>query len=261
MGGETFTVSFASAALAVFVFYVVLYVVSLVKQNNTVADIGWGIGFIIAALVVLWRQDVVTIRQVVVTSLVLVWGVRLSLHVWLRSRSKGEDWRYKQWRKQWKEHWVIRSFFQVYVLQSAMLMVIAVPVLFVNTFGGPGWGVLDIVGLVVWIGGFAWEVIGDHQLARFKEKTSNRGRILTTGLWQYSRHPNYFGEALMWWGIWIISLSVPGGWQTVVGPLLIMFLLLRVSGLTLMEKHFSANPEYLAYQKRTSAFFPWMPSK
>lgn len=261
MEGGVFTVSFASAALAVFVFYILLYVVALIRRDNTVADIGWGIGFIIAAFVVLWQRDMLMIRQVVITALVCVWGVRLSLHIWLRSRGKGEDWRYKQWRKQWKEHWVIRSFLQIYVLQSFFLMIAVLPVLYVNTFGGSSWGVLDMVGLLLWAGGFVWEAVGDHQLTRFKERASNRGHVLRTGLWRYSRHPNYFGEALMWWGIWVMALSVPGGWQTAIGPLFITFLLLRVSGVALIEKHFSANPEYLAYQKRTNAFFPWFSSK
>lgn len=259
MYGGTFITSFAGAALAVFVFFLALYVVSLVRKNNTVADIGWGIGFIIAALTILWQRDALNARQIIVTSLVIIWGSRLALHVWLRSRGKGEDWWHKAWRRSWGDHWVIRSFLQIYVLQWIYLLVIATPFIFVNTFGGPPIGVLDFVGLGIWVFGFAFEVVGDYQLSRFKEKRSNKGHVLCSGLWRYSRHPNYFGEVAMWVGLWLIAVSVPGGWATIVSPVLITVLLVWGRGIPLIEEHFSANPDYLAYKKSTSKFIPWFP--
>ena len=258
---QLFGSSLGSAALAVFVFFLVLFIIAVVRRNNAVADIGWGIGFIVAAMAVLWQRDALTLRQVVVSALVAMWSVRLAVHLWLRSRGKSEDWRYAQWRRQWGEHWVIYSFLQVFVLQAVLLLVVALPVLFVITFGGPVIGWLDVIGVAVWVAGFVFEVVADHQLRRFGQNPANKGRVLQTGLWRYSRHPNYFGEALMWWGIWLIALSVPGAWFTFVGPLLITFLLLRVSGVTLLEKKYSSNPEYLAYQRRTSAFVPLPPKK
>lgn len=258
---QMFTTSLGSAALAVFVFFVVLFIIALARRDNSVADIGWGIGFIIAALAVLWQRDSLTLRQVLVTSLVAVWGVRLAVHLWLRQRGRGEDWRYAQWRLQWGEHWLAHSFLQVFVLQAALLIVVSLPVLYVSTFGGPPLSLLDFVGLALWLFGFFWEVVGDHQLRAFARDPANKGRVLQSGLWKYSRHPNYFGEAAMWWGIWLIALSVPGAAFTFVGPLLLTFLLLRVSGVVLMEKKYSGNPEYLAYQRRTSAFVPMPPNK
>jgi steroid 5-alpha reductase family enzyme len=256
---ESFVVPFASAALAVALFMLLLFIVALLRRDNSVADVGWGIGFVLAALVVLWQREVLVLRQVLVTALVFIWGARLAVHIWMRNRGKGEDKRYAQWRKQWGEHWVIRSFLQVFMLQGALLLVVVAPVLYVNAFGGPRLGWLDLVGVAVWAFGFFWETVGDYQLTRFLQVRTNRGRIMRYGLWRYTRHPNYFGEATMWWGIWLIAMSVPGAWFTIVGPILITFLLLRVSGVTMTEKAFAANPEYLQYQKRTSAFIPWPP--
>lgn len=254
-----FTVPFASAALAVALLTLLLFVVALVRRDNGVADVGWGIGFILAALVVLWQREALVLRQVLVTSLVCIWGARLAVHVWARSRGRGEGERHAKRRMRWGEHWLIRSFLQVFVLQGALLLVVALPVLYVNTFGGPRLGWLDVVGFAVWVFGFFWESVSDYQLAHFLRRRANRGKVMRYGLWRYTRHPNYFGEATMWWGIWLIALSVPGAWFTVAGPLLITFLLLRVSGVTLTERAFASNPEYAQYQKKTSAFIPWPP--
>ena len=256
---EAFIVPFASAALAVALLMLTLFVIALIRRDNSVADIGWGIGFVLAAFVVLWQRDSITLRQVLVTSLVCIWGVRLALHVWMRNRGKGEDKRYAAWRMQWGDHWLIRSFFQVFVLQGFFLLLIVSPVLYVNTFGGPRLGWLDVVGVAVWLFGFFWEAIGDYQLTHFLRIRANQGRVMRYGLWRYTRHPNYFGEATMWWGIWLIAMSVSGAWITIIGPILITYLLLRVSGVALTEKAFSANPEYADYQRKTSMFFPWRP--
>jgi steroid 5-alpha reductase family enzyme len=147
------------------------------------------------------------------------------------------------------------------MLQGFLLLVIDSPALFVNSFGGPALGWLDIAGVALWFSGFLMEAVADYQLMRFMKDPANRGRILQAGLWRYSRHPNYFGEVSQWWGLWLIALSVPGGWVTVFGPLAITILILKVSGIPLLESRQTENPEYREYRKRTSAFVPWLPKK
>lgn len=257
--GVPFSISLASAALAGFLWFFVLYIISLARRDNRIADIGWPIAFIIAVVVVLFQRESVGARNIIVTTLVMVWGVRLALHVWLRSRGKGEDWWHKELRRAWGEHWVIRSFLQLYLLQAAYVIIIVSPALYVNTFSVPSLGVLDFVGLALWVIGFLWEAVGDHQLVRFKQSPKNKGHVLRYGLWRYSRHPNYFGEVLMWFGIWLMAMSIPGSLYTVSGPLFILALLVWIRGVPSLERHLSANPEYLAYQRKTNMLVPWFP--
>ena len=143
------------------------------------------------------------------------------------------------------------------MLQGFLLLIIAYPVILINHSKETGIGFLDILGLIIWLKGFFFETVGDYQLSKFKRKTKNKGKITTQGLWKYTRHPNYFGETAMWWGIFLITLSVKNGWTTIVSPLVISFLLLKVSGVSMLEKKYLGNKEFEEYAKRTSAFFPW----
>jgi steroid 5-alpha reductase family enzyme len=187
--------------------------------------------------------------------------LRLAAHIAGRNRKRGEDPRYAAWRKTWGKWFVPRSYLQVFLLQGIFLLVVSSPVLFVNTVSGGGLGVPDFAGAGVWLLGFLFETVSDAELSRFKKNPENRGKILTGGLWRFTRHPNYFGEAVMWWGIFVIALSVRGGWATVAGPLLITFLLTRVSGVPMLERKYAGNPEFEEYARRTSAFIPWFPKK
>jgi steroid 5-alpha reductase family enzyme len=146
-------------------------------------------------------------------------------------------------------------------LQGLLLFLIVLPVLFINKNSGPEIGWLDFVGLIVWMVGFYFEVVGDAQLKKFIKNPKNKGKIITTGLWSYTRHPNYFGEVLLWWGIWLISLSVSGGWLTVIGPIIITFLILKVSGIPMLEKQMEKKPGFAQYKKRVSVFLPMPPKK
>jgi steroid 5-alpha reductase family enzyme len=258
---EGFLSSLALAGLVIFWYMLLLFVVALIRRDNSVADPAWGPGFLVAALAVLWFNQPEGLRPVLVTVLVAIWAVRLSLHVILRNWGRGEDWRYARWRLVWGRWWVLRSFVQVFLLQGALLLVVDAPVLFVNTHGGPALTWLDAAGGALWLIGFLFETVADAQLARFLKDPMNHGRVLRSGLWRYSRHPNYFGEVSQWWGLWLIALSVPGAWVTIVGPVAITLLILKVSGIPLLESRQSANPEFREYQKRTSAFFPWFPKK
>ncbi|AAR35699.1 DUF1295 domain-containing protein [Geobacter sulfurreducens] len=235
------------------------FVASRLKGRNDIADVAWGLGFILAAAVSLVAGGHYAPRGLLVSLLVLVWGVRLALHIHTRNRGKGEDPRYRQWREEWGRWFVLRSFLQVFMLQGVLLVLVAVPVIFVN--GAPptplGW--LDSLGFFIWLTGFLFEAVGDRQLLHFIRNPENKGQLMTGGLWRYTRHPNYFGEVTLWWGIWLIALAVPGGWWTVIGPLAITVLILKVSGIPMLEKHYEGRPDFEEYKRRTSAFFPLPP--
>jgi len=240
------------------------FVVALIKKDNSVADIAWGLGFVLVAIVTFPRRGV-PFTPLLVSVLVVVWGARLAVHILVRNRKRGEDPRYAEWRRKWGRSFLWRSYLQVFLLQGLFLLVISSPVILVNSepynpaviVDGGAW----FIGFLVWGAGFFFETVGDAQLARFKRNATNRGKIMDRGLWRFSRHPNYFGESLMWWGIFLVAIEVPYGWLTVVSPVLITFLLVRVSGIPLLEKKYAGNPEFKAYARRTSAFVPWIPKR
>jgi len=249
------------AALAVFLYMSILFVIAVVQRDNSIADIGWGLGFVIVALLTFFLEQRLYARHILVTGLVVIWGMRLAIHIFLRHRGRGEDPRYAAWRKEWGKWVIVRSFFQVFMLQGLLLLAISYVVIVVNSSSGGGLSVLDICGLAIWIIGFLFEALGDFQLKQFLADEKNRGHIMSSGLWRYTRHPNYFGEATMWWGIFLIALSVPYGWSAVISPAVITFLLLRVSGVILLEKEFTDSEEFKEYKRSTSAFIPWFPKR
>jgi steroid 5-alpha reductase family enzyme len=253
------TALFTITLLAVLSSMTAWFVAAQLKGRNDVADVAWGLGFILAAAVSLYFGGVQSPRGLLVSALVLLWGGRLALHIHARNRGKGEDPRYRQWREEWGRWFVLRSFLQVFMLQGLLLVVVATPVVFIN--GSPptplSW--LDALGLFVWLTGFAFEAVADWQLLCFIRNPANRGRLMTSGLWRYSRHPNYFGEVTLWWGLWLMALNLPGGWWTVVGPLTITFLILTVSGIPMLEKHYEGRADFQDYKRRTSPFFPLPP--
>ncbi len=202
-----------------------------------------------------------TFRQILVTVLIFIWGERLAIHIAIRNRGRGEDFRYAQWRKDWGKAFLIRSFFQIFMLQGVLLLIISYPVILINYSMEKGIKALDVMGLVLWVVGFFFEAVGDYQLLRFKRDKRNRGKIMSRGLWRFTRHPNYFGEAVMWWGIFLMAISVENGWTVIISPLLITLLLLKVSGVIMLEKKYVGNKEFEDYAKRTSGFFPWFPKK
>jgi steroid 5-alpha reductase family enzyme len=251
-------------AVIVAIYMTAWFVVALVKKDNSVADIAWGLGFVlVAGSTLVWRGDWAA-RPVLATCLVLVWGLRLAAYIVMRNRKRGEDFRYAEWRAKWGRRFLLRSYLQVFLLQGLFLLLISSAVILINTSVSVSprpLGLLDLAGTAVWIVGFLFEAVADAQLARFKRDPGNRGKIMDRGLWGYSRHPNYFGESLMWWGIFLLALSLPYGWTAVASPVLITFLLVRVSGIPMLEKKYAGNAEFQAYARRTSAFVPWFPKK
>jgi len=250
---------FIITAVAVLVYMTGWFIAAQLKGRNDVADIAWGLGFIVAAAVSLLTADIYPQRGLLISALVLVWGLRLAVHIHTRNRGRGEDRRYRAWREEWGRWFVLRSFLQVFILQGVLLLVVASPVIYANGSLSPSLGWLDLAGVLVWLIGFGFEALGDWQLLRFLRDPANKGRLMTTGLWRYTRHPNYFGEVTLWWGLWLIVLSVPGGWLTIIGPLTITGLILKVSGIPMLEKGYAGRADFLAYQRRTSAFFPLPP--
>ncbi len=252
---------FTTLALILFIYMSLWFFVSVAKKRNDVADVAWGLGFVLMSWISLLLAGNFSARSWLVVFLVTVWGLRLEIHIYQRNRGKSEDYRYLAWRQQWGKWFYLRSYFQVYLLQGFFLFLIVVPVLIINKSSGSVVGYLDFIGVVIWLLGFCFEALGDAQLARFIKDSANKGKLLQSGLWRYTRHPNYFGEVTQWWGIWLISLSASGIWLGVIGPLTITILILKVSGVPLLEKKMAEHPEFADYKRRTSVFIPWLPKK
>lgn len=238
-----------------------LWVASLIKKDASIVDIFWGLGFVqIAFISALFSTGSVQ-RRILITSLVFIWGVRLSLHIFLRNSGKGEDFRYKAMRAHHGSRFPIVSLFTVFLLQGVLMFIISLPLQVGATAKTPDrliW--IDYLGVAFWLIGFLFEAVGDWQLKVFKSNPDNRDRVMDSGLWRYSRHPNYFGDALLWWGYFLIALATPLGIWTIFSPVIMTLLLMKVSGVALLEKTLvETKPQYAEYTRRTSAFFPWPP--
>ncbi|MGB6339940.1 MAG: DUF1295 domain-containing protein [Candidatus Aminicenantaceae bacterium] len=252
---------FLFTIFAVFLYMTMVFLLALKKKDNSIVDIAWGLGFIGVAIFTFFLKEGWTNRHFIVTGLVIIWGIRLAIHIAMRNRGKGEDFRYAKWRHDWGRWFMLRSYFQIFMLQGASLFIIALSIILVNFSGREDLTAIDFLGMGVWCIGFFFEAVGDYQLRQFKKRPKNKGKIITTGLWKYTRHPNYFGEVVLWWGIFLLALPVENGWIAILSPLLITFLLLHVSGVAMLEKKYAGNAEFEAYAKRTNAFFPWFPKK
>ena len=253
--------TFLIAALILFIYMTALFLLALRRHDNSIADVAWGPGFILVAWSTLILNGSFSPRQLLASLLVLIWGLRLSVRIYLRNRGKGEDARYRRWRDEWGKSFVIRSYLQVFLLQGGILLLNITPILFINTYAEGNLGYLDLLGVLLWILGFCFESVADWQLDRFIKNPDNRGKIMNQGLWRYSRHPNYFGEVTMWWGIYILALSLPWGYLSVIGPLTISYIILFVSGVPMAERFMEDNPAFADYKRRTSAFIPWFHRK
>lgn len=250
---------YLTLVLLLFVYMSLWFLVSLIKKRNDVADVAWGLGFVLMTWTSFFLSGDSGTRGLLVGVLVSVWGLRLAWHIHVRNKDKTEDYRYLAWRKEWGTWFYLRSYVQVYLLQGFFLFLIVLPVLLINKSAGISLGILDVLGVIVWVVGFYFEAMGDVQLARFIKNHANKGKLMQSGLWAYTRHPNYFGEVTQWWGLWLIALSVPNGWLGSIGPITITFLILKVSGIPMLEKKMAENPEFAEYKRRVSVFFPLLP--
>jgi len=247
--------------LLLFVYMNLWFVFSVIKKRNDVADVAWGLGFVIIVWTSFFLSGLSGTRGLLVCILVSVWGLRLAWHIYRRNKNKTEDYRYLSWRKEWGKWFYVRSYLQVYLLQGFLLFLVVLPVLIINMSSNSAICWLDFVGLTIWLIGFYFESVGDAQLARFIKNPMNKGKIMQSGLWAYTRHPNYFGEVTQWWGLWLIALTVPVGWFGVVGPVTITFLILKVSGIPMLEKKMEENTGFADYKRRVSKFIPLPPLK
>jgi steroid 5-alpha reductase family enzyme len=237
------------------------FVVSLITKRNDIADIAWGLGFIATATFLGIQTGNWHTHAVVVMGLTSLWGIRLAVHIFGRNRKRAEDFRYKQWREEWGKWWVLRSLFQVWLIQGLFMWLISLSA--VTAFAAESqplkW--LNSLGILVWIIGFYFEAVGDWQLAQHIKNPKNRGVLMTKGLWRYTRHPNYFGEVTQWWGVWLTIFGLPLAWMAIISPLTISWLILKVSGIPMLEKKYQGRADFEAYAKVTNAFFPWWPKK
>ena len=250
--------AFLWAGAALLVVAVVFWLVSLWRDDVSIVDSLWSLMFLLVALVYAAVSTESGPRELLVLGMVAVWALRLSAYISWRNHGQPEDYRYREIRANNEPGFRFKSLYIVFILQAALAWVISLPL--AAAISGPGsLGFLDYAGIALWITGMVFEAVGDFQLSSFRKDPRNRGKVLDSGLWRYTRHPNYFGNATLWWGFYLVALSA-GGWWTIVAPLLMTFLLLKVSGVALLEKDISGRrPEYRRYIQRTNAFIPGLP--
>lgn len=246
------------AALIIWVYMSTWFLVALVIKRNDVADIAWGLGYVVVCIATLIKTGNYSLTASIVTILVLIWGLRLSFHIGARNIKKSEDYRYKAWRDSWGKWFTLRSYLQVFLLQGFLMLLIVSPVLIIYTYSDDSLYPLAFIGFVLWLVGFLFESIGDKQLKNFISIPKNKGRVMDKGLWKFTRHPNYFGEITQWWAIGLIATNY--SWLGLIGPIVITFLIVKVSGVPMLEAKYNKNPEYQAYKRKTSMLFP-LPSK
>ncbi|MFW9971520.1 MAG: DUF1295 domain-containing protein [Candidatus Odinarchaeota archaeon] len=272
MAIEDMLIIIGYSGLSLLVYLLIAFIVGTSKRNNGIMDIFYGPGYFVVALICLIFYFIinktVNIRQIIMTSLVFFWALRLASYVFIRNKGKPEDYRYKEMRKRWKTNIVWKSFIRVYIFQGVVIFIVAFPVWFVNISNNPPLlNLLDFTGFTLWFGaliwliGFLFETIGDYQLYKFKKDPNNKGKVMDKGLWRYTQHPNYFGEVVQWWGLYVVTLAVPFGFISFIGPLFITYMIIKVSGIKLLNKHFEGDDKYADYKKKTSTFFPWFPKK
>lgn len=243
---------------------ILLWLLSLAIKDSSIMDIFWGGGFVLLAWVYFFLADGYLPRRILVVTLVTLWGVRLVIYLFIRNRGKGEDFRYAKWRADAGPSWWWRSFFRVFLLQGVLNWLIGMPLVAAQVAETPArLTVFDGLAVAIWAIGFFFEAVGDYQLMRFKADPNNTGKVLNTGLWRYTRHPNYFGDAAVWWGYGILALGTFSifGFISLIGPALMTFFLVKVSGVAMLERTLIEKDGYRAYQQETSSFLPKPPKQ
>lgn len=253
---------FIKGGILVFVYFTAVFFIAQKVNNNSIADIAWGPGFVVLTLYILISSPQLHQRLILGGAFTVIWGLRLFFYISIRNWGKPEDYRYIEMRKKWGEKdYYIKAFIKVFFIQGVFLYIISVPILIMGNAERGNLSFTAFAGALIWIIGFFFEGVGDYQLRKFIRNPKNKGKIMRYGLWKYTRHPNYFGEAAMWWGIYLISLnSFKAAWG-IISPITISYLLLFVSGVPLLEKKYMKREEFREYAKVTNKFFPWFPKK
>lgn len=250
------------SAVTIAVLMLSTWVLSVLVKNASIVDIVWGLGFVAVSWSLVINVDGNSGRQKLLAVLVTIWGVRLAAYLAKRNIGHGEDWRYKAMRKKYGNSFPLVSLVTVFCLQGVLMWVVSLPVQFGSAHNDTPIGPVAAMGIMVWIVGLVFETVGDAQLAAFKKDPSNQGKVMDKGLWSLTRHPNYFGDSLMWWGIGIIGAETGAGVIGFIGPVVMTYLLLKVSGVPMLERSLTKRREgYEQYVARTSAFFPRPPKK
>lgn len=271
------------AAIVITVLMLLLWLLSIRRSDVSIIDIGWGLGFVLIAWTS-WLRGSQSVTaghpSILLPTLVTLWGARLSIYLFWRNHGKPEDYRYRHMREKCGDSFWFVSLITIFLLQGVIMWIVSLPLQTVAFEHAPLWSrllnimsleggsvelgstLLKLCGIVLWCVGLLFETVGDWQLARFKSLAENKGRVLQSGLWRYTRHPNYFGDFMVWWGLFFVALALHAPWWTIISPIVMTFLLLRISGVALLEKALSQNkPEYNEYVQRTSAFFPKPPRR
>ncbi|MFO7852600.1 MAG: DUF1295 domain-containing protein [Bacteroidota bacterium] len=254
---------FLQAALLIWILVTLLWILSVMIKNVSIVDIFWGFGFVVVNAFYVSMSGEINPRKILVLTLVTVWGLRLSIYLAFRNIGKGEDFRYQEFRRKYgsERYWWF-SYFQTFLLQGILIMIVSLPLLGISMSNHPGTlNLFDYSGIVVWLIGFSFEAGGDFQLSRFKSNPKNKGKVLNKGFWKYTRHPNYFGDAAVWWAYAIFSVAAGSYWQ-IIGSVVMTLLIIKVSGVAMLEKSLNKKkPQYQEYIQKTSSFFPWFPKK
>ncbi|MGL5785601.1 MAG: DUF1295 domain-containing protein [Bacteroidales bacterium] len=256
-------VLFIKASFLILTLFTLLWLLSVKLKNVSIVDLFWGAGFVVVNAFYVFMSGDLTIRKCLMLGLVTVWGLRLSLYLAWRNIGKGEDFRYQEFRRKYgpERYWWI-SYFQTFLLQAVLMMIISLPLFGVSTGSSSGGlNLLDYLAILVWLTGFSFEAGGDYQLARFKRNPQNKGKVMCYGFWKYTRHPNYFGDSAVWWAYGLFSMAAGSYWQA-IGSVIMTLLIIKVSGVALLEKTLNnTKPQYAEYIRKTNAFFPWFPKK
>ncbi len=243
--------------IVIIVYFVIWFILAAIIKNASIVDIGWGFGFVLVAWVGFLQN--VTISTSISTTLVTLWGLRLTYHVFRRNYGKPEDFRYAAFRHEWGKTYYLRSFFQLFMFQAIIMFLVSLGFIYINELGTITSWLLAAIGIITWLVGYLFEAISDSQLKKFIANSNNKGKLIDSGLWKYSRHPNYFGEAVAWWGIFVLALGTGAPWFTIISPIAITVIIRFVSGVPMLEKRLAKKEGFEEYKNKTRIFVPWFP--
>lgn len=259
---------YTNSAFIIFIFMTCVFILAQILKNNSIVDIFWGLGFVFLSTIYAMNAEphLQGINNEVTTAtvihyLVFIWGLRLAFHILIKNWGKPEDWRYVNFRKLWTKKNIphfLGAFLQVFMLQSFFMFIIAMPIIHSNKHFSEI-NNLTFIGILIWFIGFVFEAVGDYQKTLFKKNINNKDKILTTGLWKYTRHPNYFGESVMWIGVFIVAVNFSYPFESIINlisPITLTWLLTKVSGVPMLEGKYKENEAYQNYIKNTPSFFP-----
>jgi len=255
------TAAFVASAQTIACMMVIVWLLSLILRDASIVDLVWGLGFVLVAWTVFITVPGECVTRWLLVGLTSLWGLRLSVYLAWRNLGNPEDFRYQQMRSR-RPWFPLTSLYVVFGLQGVVMWVVSLPLQVSIATSQNGWNWLHFVGAALWATGLFFESVGDWQLARFRTNPENAGQVLDTGLWRFTRHPNYFGDFLVWWGLYLVAVARSDAWWTAIGPIVMSVFLMRVSGVTLLEKSLGkSKPGYQDYVRRTNAFFPAPPKR